>query len=548
MMKVMSARNIGVLKASAVAVVALGCAATALADAAIVFDAKAPAFKDQRKSRTAPDLGYAGTISDLGEPYFTEFFVKHPDETWETFRKAGAYFVKEWGANWQWEANPEHQRIAFAWRKKHGVRVLLCLEHYHAIDPVTKAKTNDIEVVKKSILSYVKWIVDNGFRDQVAGFELGSEPYFGSDPENYAARWNAIVPGIKEIFPEVDIGFPVAEYRSGDPDIAAVRARLTRVDEWFKKGSGIKQVNQWSGRFVVALSNSLHLCSHIIYHFYGGDATYGVGPLGYLRIRGFAKVFPEVKDKKVWITEWRERSDEDNRCQQMHSSTIFKAHYMIGTICQPEIDGICLHSCHSLSGGFCIANGDGTWRVQFDPSMQPFPDPDFTGRPRLEVGPCGPLFKIFNEALRKHPLIMDHGTRNGGSITNSNWWSANTYYASHHEMVAWLSMGADPEKVPLIKGNGEWALLTNPERTSAALLVCNSRRFDWKPTFSAPGCRVGRPHYRTFRCKEEDIFLHQVPGEPRPTWEEEYDGDPNALLVPPLTIATITFPIEKEAK
>ena len=563
-------------------VVAALAAAGASADANIVLDPSKPAWKDQRNSRSAPDIGYAGANVEIGADCFDEFYVRNPETTWKAFQASGAHLVKEWHANERWEqamayaalktdeerarfrklksvshrapicAGPE---VYFRWRQQHGVKVLLCLEQYWTwTDFLNGEKTSDINAVKKSILAFVKWIVDNGFKDQVVGFELGNEPYFeceGSSPEKHAARWAQIVPEIKRIFPECEIGIPIAEYRSGNPDIAAVRARSTAVDKWFAGGEyfGFQKLNQWSGRFIVAFSNCLDHCSHVIYHFYGGDIAGDAGPCGYKRIQNFAKVFPEVKDKRVWITEWRERSDEDLRCHQMHSSSIFKAHYMMSTICQRNIDGMFLHLADCFSGGFNIADGKGLYFLQYEETPNcTFGDWDYTGRPRMEVGPAGPLFKIYSEALIKHPLIYDHGTWVGFSVTNSSYWSGNEYYDRFQgPMVKWLREGADPKKKPANVGNCDWVLLMNPEKTSAALLVCNSRTGTWKPSFSVVGYAVGKPHYRTFRCKEEHLFLHQIPGEPSPSWEEEYDGDASALAIPGYTIATIEFPIRRRA-
>jgi len=553
------------------ALAAVLSAAAAFGDATIPFDPSTPAFKDQREHRSGSCIGYAGCVTDIGGKY-TDEFMRDPDALWEQFQKSGAYVVKQWSANEDWNQSMAYQRLKtdaereefrrkypnttfvapekiWQWRKDHGIRILLCLENYGVTTnymPFTR--TDDIAVVKEKILEMVQWIVDNGFQDQVIGFELGNEPYFGSEPEKFAARWSEIVPEMKRIFPEAEIGFSIAEYRDGDPDVAAVRARSTAVDKWFEGGSefGFNKINQWSGRFIVAFSNCLDLCSHVIYHFYGGDAAYGCGASGFARIRNFAKAFPEVKDKRVWITEWRERSDEDCRCQQMHSSSIFKAHYALACICQPEIDSINLHSCNSLAGGFDIATGDGSWYVQWDPAGRDFSDPDFTGRPRIETGPVGPVFSMYNQALIAHPLIMDHGVWEGGSITNSSYWSANIFYGFHHAMVGWLTYGADPKKLPKNKGNAEWVLATNPERTSIAILVCNSTRSDWKPTLAMTGAKPGQAHYRTFSCPDEKrIFVHQIPGEPRPTVEAEYDGDAASLVVPAYTIATITIPVVK---
>lgn len=555
-------------------------AAAACGDVTITVDPAKPPYKDQRKSRTAPDIGYAGSIADMGMfDGFDEFFVKNPDKTWETFKAAGAHFVKEWEANRSWQIGMAYAalktdverrefvrkfseftwasvlgdpKVSFDWRQKHGVKVLLCLEQGSVFTNVAqKLKSNDIKDVKRVILDFVRWIVDNGYKDQVAGFELGNEPYWGQHAEECAARWSEIVPEIKRIFPEADIGFPLAEYRVGDPDVAAVRARSTDVNKWFDgpwEEFGFQRLNQWSGRFIVAFSNGIDYCSHVIYHYYGAYGTYGVGPCGYSRIENFAKVFPEIKDKRVWITEWRDCSDEDNRIQQMHGSSIFKAHYMLSTICQPNIDGICLHSAIGLAGGFAVADGRGSWLAQFDPGQRNYTDPDCTGRPRLEVGPVGPVFKLYSEALLKHPLIYDHGVFDTGTIGDGHYWSGNIFFGKTlPELVKWHWAGSDPAKMPPNHGNAEWTLVINPEKTSAALLVCNSMRRVWRPTLKAKGYGIGKLHYRMFRCREDQIALHQVPGEPRPTWEEEYDGEAAQISVPEFAIATITFPIRRKA-
>ena len=543
-------------------------------DATITFDTSAPAFKDQRDSRANPVMGWAGTITDIGGEIGKYLFETDPDHTWEVLKEAGCHFVKMWSANTRWEESmayaalkTDKERAAFAKKhrqtplgdpkiyydflKKHDVKLLLCIEQYSTYTDVAKGETtNDIAVVKQHMLDYVKWIVDNGYRDMVVGFELGNEPYFGSEPEKYAERWSEIVPDMKKIFPEADIGFSIAEYRDGDPDIAAVRARSTRVDEWFKddKEFGYQRVNQWSGRFIVAFSNCLDLCSHAIYHFYGGDIAYGVGPCGFGRIRNFAKVFPEVKDKKVWITEWRFTADQNLIKQQSFSIALFDAFYMMMCVCQPEIDGLSAHQCGWLSGGFYIADGRGSWcQRRFLESM--YVDPDWTGRPRLEVGPVGPVFKLLNEAILDHPHVLARGNRAGGSIDNDNYWSSHLCGGRDKQLNAWLSDGAEPAKRPKTdKDILEWILLTDKARTSVALVAANANFEDWKPSLETVGCTLGKPHVRLYRCKPEDVMRRQVPGEKPLSWEEEFEGEEGKVVVPAFSVATFVFPVKKGGK
>ena len=511
-------------------------------DMTVRFDLKMPTLRDLSESSAFPTLGYAGCIADEGDRYFDEFFVKSPDRTWEAFKGAGARLVKEWGADGHWDENdPEHRwaKITYSWRKKHGVKVLLCIEN----------GGRTINDARRRILGFVQWIVDNGFKDQVAGFELGNEPYWGSAPEQFAARWAAIVPDIKKIWPEAQIGFAIAEYRAGDPDIESVRKRLSTVDEWFNFGGGewgMSKLNQWSGRFINAFSNCLQHCSHVVYHFYGGFGPYGCTYNGIQRVRNFARAFPEVKDKKVWITEWRYTADDDLRYQQSFSFAMFDALYMMMCICQPEIDGLSAHQCGWLSGGFYIADGRGDWCQRRERETdRMFVDPDWTGRPRLEVGPVGPVFKLLNEAILTHPHVLARGRRHEGTISDDNYWSSRCYVDSSSKIGGWIQGGGDLAMRPPDGGVLEWILLANEERTSVSLVVANAGIQTWKPPFETIGCTVGKSKVRLYRCRPEHEILHQVPGEPRLSWEEECEGEAGRIEVPGLSVATLTFPVSK---
>ena len=384
---------------------------------ALVVDLADAPVKDQRQSSTAPDLGYAGALTEGYGDCAWFYDPAHADATWKLFREAGAHVLKQWDSVMTWQkglheskAGNPNPKWCFDFWKKHGVKVLLTLEHHKVFeDAACTKKTDDLETVKRTILDYVRWIVDNGYQDVVGGFELGNEPYWGSDPEGYAARWVAIVPEIKRIFPEAKIGMPLAEYRAGDPDIAAVRARATGLD-WVQGGGefSFSKLNQWSGRFIVAMKPVLDDITHVIYHFYGADRAYGCSQSGYNRIHNFAKVFPEIADKRVWITEWRERADEDLRCHQRFFSTLWKGHYMLGVLMQPEIDGISLHNLATLSGGLYVTTDKGTWCVQRGANDREYPYVGASKDPVMEVGPAGPVFRLFTEALHFHPLVVEH--------------------------------------------------------------------------------------------------------------------------------------------
>ena len=559
------------LKTTLCSLAAIAVAAGAHAEwpVTIMVDAGETPIKDLRDSSSAPDLGYAGAMLESSTLIAEWFYISNRVESAKLVRDAGAWVVRPWSANdlWQrgmaWAATKDRAAMMktyphgvlidphayFSFWKENGMKAILCLEAYGVYGDAEKGtRVSDIETTKKVICDYVQWIVDNDYKECVAGFELGNEPYFGNDPELYGQRWSEIVPAMKQIWPEMKIGMPLAEYRQDDPDIAAVRARATGLD-WVQGGGGefsFSRLNQWSGRFIVAMSNQLHNVSHVIYHFYGADAAYGCGPSGFARIRNFAKVFPEVADKRVWITEWRERSDEDDRCHQTFSSSLWKGHYLLSCLAQPNIDGISLHNLATLAGGLAVSTG--SWLVQWDPSGRDYPDPDYEGVPRMEVGPSGPVFSIYTEALKSHPLILSHGNceKQGKDVVI---WACALYYGSAAAQFHALAMN---KPVPPPKGNVEWVTTMSADKTSLSVLMVNTNNRKIEMPIALNGFAfAGEPVVKSVTIANEHVHSHLVPGE-RPLWkvgEEKLarlDGDRAVLPIGPNTVQSVTIPISAQ--
>ena len=536
----------------------------------IEIDAAAEPIKDLRNSSSAPDLGYAGAMLEMSTLVAEWFYISNRVESAKLIRDAGAWVVRPWSANDTWQRGmawvktkdrealqKKHPHVPFidphayfSFWKENGMKAILCLENYSVFTDVEKAqRSSEIETVKKVICDYVQWIVDNGYKDCVAGFELGNESYWGHHPEIYAERWCAIVPEMKRIWPEMKIGMPLAEYRDGDPDIAAVRARATGLEWVTNDGRGefsFSRLNQWSGRFIVAMSNQLHNISHVIYHFYGGDGAYGCSGNGFKRINRFAEIFPEIKDKRVWITEWRERSDEDNRCHQMFFSSIWKGHYLLLTLAQPNVDGISLHNLASLAGALSVSTG--TWMFQFDPSQRNYIDPDYAGKPRMEIGPAAPVFRIYCDALKKHPIILDHGTTSNKGKTASIWTSAN-YYGMANAQIRAIARN---NPIPRNGGDVEWVATLSAEKSSLSILMANSWNKVGRIPLELNGFAfAGSPVVESVTIPEEHLYSHLIPGE-RPLWVcksetlEPLSGTNTTIVIAPHSVQSVTIPLKQK--
>ena len=538
---------------------------------ALLVDLAAEPIKDQRQSSTAPDLGYAGCLTEGYGDCAWFYDPAHADATWKLFEEAGAHVLKQWDSVMTWQrglheskAGNPNPKWCFDFWKKHGVKVLLTLEHRKVFEDAACTKTtDDLETVKRTILDYVRWIVKNGYQDVVGGFELGNEPYWGSDPEGYAARWVAIVPEIKKIFPEAKIGIPLAEYRPNDPDIAAVRARATGL-EWVQGGGefSFSRLNQWSGRFIVAMKPVLDDITHVIYHFYGADRAYGCSQSGFNRIHNFAKVFPEIADKRVWITEWRERADEDLRCHQRFFSTLWKGHYMLGVLMQPEIEGISLHNLATLSGGLYVTTAKGTWCVQRGPDDREYPYVGDSKEPVMEVGPAGPVFRLYTEALLSHPLVVEHVVPGGkpgeivhGKGKSGQWhgiWGGTMFYETGLRAQKAADAGTPPDQWPAIDSMWECVVALNAKRDSAALLMVNTHPYeDVIPVTVTNGTSfAGEAVVRSASVEKARLFECQVPGTPRLWTEsvsrENVDGKTSfSVRLPPYSVQTVVVGVKK---
>ncbi len=536
----------------------------------ILIDADEAPIKDMRDSTSAPDLGYAGAMLESSTLIAEWFYISNRVESARLIRDAGAWVVRPWHANDHWQRGmawasttnrpalqKRHPRSPmidphayFSFWKENGMKAILCLENYGVFSDVEQGtRTSEIMDVKRVICDYVQWIVDNGYKECVAGFECGNEAYWGNEPEKYAERWCEIIPGMKRIWPEMRIGIPLAEYRPHDPDIAAVRARATGL-EWVtndgKSEFSFSRLNQWSGRFIVAMSNQLHNVSHVIYHFYGGDGAYGCSQSGFGRIANFAKVFPEIADKRVWITEWRERADEDNRCHQTFFSSLWKGHYLLACLCQPNIDGISLHNLGTLAGGISVSTGH--WHVQWDPAGRDYPDPDYEGTPRMEVGPAGPVFSIYTAAIKSHPIILKHG-KGDRQGKDASFWTSATYYGSANAQIRAIAKGLPKEKWPPLKTDVEWVAIMSADKSSLSVLMVNSLPRKVEMPIELKGFRfAGEPVVKSVTIAEGHVYSHLIPGE-RPLWtvsEEKLarvEGMTATLPIGPNTVQSVTIPL-----
>ena len=365
----------------------------------------------------------------------------------------------------------------------------------------------------------MKWIIDNNYKDVVQGFELGCETYYGAyDRQDALIKlWTALVPEILKIWPNCQMGVPVAENFELNPDIAHVRERMLAAGE-IKRDTyfAAANFNQYSSYFILGLATNkvLDKISHVTYHTYGAETPYSCSYYGVKRIRGFAEAFPEIKGKRTWWTEIRPRSDEDNRCQRIFREALIMGHYSLMMASQPEVDGFYHHNLCNLAGGIYISNGK-SWNVQWSDEGGEYPDLDSPmGRSRMEVGAQGATYHIIGNAFRTHPLLWHHGTSKDMDTEDSFYTSARVC----DQVYAHRRALKEGTKAPEVPGEVEWVALTRGNEL--CLVMVNTKQTTEKVTVTVPGKQFAAPTYRLVRIKDPKyIDCREVPGEAK-LWEE----------------------------
>ncbi len=568
------------------------------------LDPEAKPIRDISASTASPIVGYAGSL--LGKDYYEG--AENRERTARVFRQAGARFVRQWDAVNSWQlgagatlagragdaknplriADPSKvtdMKNVFSFYKEYGVKVMLTLENWGVFTNLqTFARSGEKEDVRRVICDYVQWIVDNGFCDVVAGLELGNEPYWqGADlskesnsPERYAEKWIPVVEGIKKIWPKAPIGLTIAEYFANDPDIAAVRNRSLStgklVGEGYFSASGL---NQWSGRYILAMKPVLDKIDHVIYHSYGAETPYSATYDGVIRYRRFTEAFPELKGKRFWITEWRDRSDEDNWSHQRFRETLAKSGYMMMMVAQPDVDALNLHEFSSLSGGiYAAAPGkqnkdgtwsDGTWAIQWDGHANWRPNFDDVHRSDIEPGGMGPAMRLLAESFRREPLVMDFGSEKYGAYSegksNAVWACSDYYNDVFHRFRQELRKGKAWDEIAPAGDDCEYIVTMGKSRRYVTFLAVNYKPTETEFVLRLPLQWNARPHeYRVYSCPEQFLDVNEIPGEPRFTrrlayqtflpnsfWHQRVIAGPTVLRIPPNSVTAVRIPIEKRS-
>lgn len=564
----------------------------AFAGFGIDIDLNAKPIRDARQTPCASLVGYAGSFNSekMGPIYDNDAFWYGSNrfETAQAMLDAGAYQQRLWSANvWFARRHPvtdeerraveENNRTkgkkrmrlrtqsdpkaAFELWKQNGIKVLLGLECWSEKD-------------FPGCVEFVKWIIDNDYKDVVAGFELGNESYFSPSYPDIAPILSRLVDEIWKMWPKVPMGIPLCELFEQNPDFEHVRNRML-ADEKVKQDGyfSMSSLNQNTTKFVVAFAKSLDKISHVVYHAYGAETPYSCSYSGFQRFRNYLNAMPELKGKKMWLTEVRPRSDEDNRCQRIFRESLIMGHYALMAVCQPDMDGFNHHELHSQSGGIYMSDGKSwmmQWRDGYYWGGPSFPDRAAYNRPHLEVGSMGVVYRIIADALRDYPLILAHGTSTARDTEDTFFTSARVTDQVYARRRA-LKEGKRPGilgGVPEVAGEVEWIATTDPRKSLLCLVMVNTKGEPVEAKVSVKDKLLCAPAYDAVSCPAEHIDDRAIPGRGHwwreIAWEDtqcgvgevnmaayeglQYKGDEVTVKIGPHTCQSVVIPTKKVKK
>lgn len=544
----------------------------ASAEVKLDLDLKAKPIKDMRTTANGVAMGVNGAM----EAWLSRIpgnddilFLSNKVETARAIRQAGLRVMRLQGIN-SWFNNRNKRtkdgkypltnpKAAFDFYKANGIKVFVCLECKSQ-----PAVSNCLEIIK--------WIIDNDYKNQVVGIEMGNETYADRRYHTYAQFWPQVIDGARKMWRDLPFGITLGEYMENDPDVAQIAARMKSSEKlvhgwtWDTGYFSAGEANRNTARFVEAMSNHLHKIDHVIYHGYGAETPYSCSYYGFQRFRNFIKAYPQLSGKKYWLTEVRLRSDEDNRCQRIFRETLAWGHYALMALCQPETDALLQHQASSLSGTLYTSTGK-NWGVQW---MDGYhwggrSIPDYTSpynMPRLEVGSMGVLYRIFTEAIMDHPLFLTHGTSKARDTEDTFFTSARVMdqvYAHRRAIIE----GTPKEVAPRVEGELEYVAAVDKGKNELCLLMINTKSVQETVKVTVSGKLFFAPVYRTLSCPEEYIDCRAIPGDgpvwKQMSWEDTQSGfskipmeryskikpkcDVLTVTIKPHTAQTVTVPM-----
>jgi hypothetical protein len=151
------------------------------------------------------------------------------------------------------------------------------------------------------------------------------------------------------------------------------------------------------------------------------------------------------------------------------------------------------------------------------------------------------------EAVKDHPLVLAHGTSKERDTEDTFFTSARVT----DEVYARRRALKEGRKPPKVKGEVEWTMLANANKSQLCLLMVNTKPTPETVTVRVPGRQFAAPTYVTLSCPEEFLDRRDVPGDGKAwrqlSWEDTQTGfdvvgmEPYVGMEPKSDVLTVTI-------
>ena len=267
-----------------------------------------------------------------------------------------------------------------------------------------------------------------------------------------------------------------------------------------------------------------------------------------------------LKGKDFWITEWRDRSDEDVPSHTRYRETLTKMGYMLMMLAQPDVACMNLHEFRCQTGTLAWSypdgkNKTGNWSVQWMDGAGDRPDFDSIGESRVYVGSMGPAMQNVVESLRRIPVVLDFGSDNRGAYSegcSNAVYACSDYYGSVLDYRFALRQGKTGEELPRINGDCSYLITRDAGKGKLCFFAVNTKGEDVSFDLEFPELwNAGSPEYRVETCPEKYLDAHEIAGH-RLAETYAYSpyrfypyGRPYRITIPANSVTTVWIPVHK---
>ncbi len=376
----------------------------------------------------------------------------------------------------------------------------------------------------KSSMKKIAWVLNHGYKDLYVAWEIGNESFASWDPVLYAKYAKKIADAALKLQPDIKLSVPAIIRDTDDPFIKSFIKRLKA------KGSTANWFD-WHKKMIPAIGDSIAKITHVTAHVYGAKSKYNANAKGLALATDLSDI-PNTGHLRFLVTEWRYTGvgGTDHRTYVM--GALWNAKFAMLLLSHPKIDYSTVHEFLCTSGlGYWTpgkSNGDpgmvgDEWIYQYQPGKKKSKQSqlrDPVGKPCFDIGPFGPVNRMFNELIRDCPVLLEHESDLGKMSS------------------AKFADGVDISKHVKKNGDIDWIICVSKDRSSLGGIIVNTLNHPVTVTLNFKNSKYELKNIAQMTCRPERIFTAEEPGQ-RKFWKVlHFPVKNNSLALPPDSITS----------